>query len=48
MPNDDKLVRLIKIDVDKQKFIAAQFRVQSVPTVYAMFQGQPVAYLVIR
>ena len=38
-------VRLIKIDVDKQKFIAAQFRVQSVPTVYAMFQGQPVADL---
>ena len=38
-------VRLVKIDVDKDKFIAAQFRVQSIPTVYAMFQGQPVADL---
>jgi putative thioredoxin len=37
--------RLVKINVDKNKFIAAQFRVQSIPTVYAMFQGQPVADL---
>jgi putative thioredoxin len=36
-------VKLVKIDVDEQKFIAAQFRVQSIPTVYAFFQGQPVA-----
>jgi len=41
----DKGVKLVKIDVDKDKFIAAQFRVQSIPTVYAMFQGQPVADL---
>ena len=41
----DKGVVLVKIDVDKDKFIAAQFRVQSIPTVYAMFQGQPVADL---
>ena len=40
-----KGVRLVKIDVDKDKFIAAQFRVQSIPTVYALFQGQPVADL---
>lgn len=40
-----KGVTLVKIDVDKNKFIAAQFRIQSVPTVYAMFQGQPVADL---
>lgn len=40
-----KGVRLVKIDVDENKFIAAQFRVQSIPTVYAMFQGQPVADL---
>jgi len=40
-----KGVVLKKINVDEQKFIAAQFRVQSIPTVYAMFQGQPVADL---
>ena len=40
-----KGVRLVKIDVDKEKLIAAQFRVQSIPTVYAFFQGQPVADL---
>ncbi|MBX9728218.1 MAG: tetratricopeptide repeat protein, partial [Sphingopyxis sp.] len=34
-----------KVNVDEQRFIAAQFRVQSIPTVYAMFQGQPVADL---
>jgi putative thioredoxin len=38
-------VKLVKINVDEQKFIAAQFRVQSIPTVYAFFQGQPVADL---
>jgi putative thioredoxin len=41
----DKGVILIKIDVDADKVIAAQFRVQSIPTVYAFFQGQPVADL---
>src|SRR4028119_2411060 len=35
-----KGVRLVKIDVDENKAIAAQFRVQSIPTVYALFQGQ--------
>ncbi|MDB5694101.1 MAG: tetratricopeptide repeat protein [Alphaproteobacteria bacterium] len=38
-------VRLVKIDVDAQKVIAAQFRVQTIPTVYAIFQGQLVADL---
>ena len=38
-------VSLKKIDVDKDKMIAAQFRVRSVPTVYALFQGQLVADL---
>jgi putative thioredoxin len=38
-------VRLVKIDVDEQKLVAAQFRVQSIPTVYAIFQGQLVADL---
>jgi putative thioredoxin len=41
----DKGVRLAKIDVDHDKLIAAQFRIQSIPTVYAIYQGQPVADL---
>ena len=40
-----KGVVLARIDVDRDKMIAAQFRIQSVPTVYALFQGQPVADL---
>jgi putative thioredoxin len=38
-------VKLVKIDVDANKIVAAQFRVQSIPTVYAIFQGQLVADL---
>jgi putative thioredoxin len=41
----DRGVVLAKINVDEQKLIAAQFRIQSIPTVYAIFQGQPVADL---
>ena len=41
----DRGVVLRKIDVDKEKVVAAQFRVQSIPTVYAVFQGQIVADL---
>lgn len=41
----DKGVVLAKVDVDANRFIASQFQVQSVPTVYAIFQGQPVANL---
>lgn len=41
----DKGVVLKKVDVDEEKFIASQFQVQSIPTVYALFQGQPVADL---
>jgi putative thioredoxin len=40
-----KGVKLAKVDVDKDQFIAAQFQVRSIPTVYAMFQGQLVADL---
>jgi putative thioredoxin len=40
-----KGVKLAKIDVDKDKMIAAQFRIQSIPTVYAIYRGQPVADL---
>src|SRR5947199_2202194 len=41
----DKGVKLAKIDVDQEKLLAAQFRIQSIPTVYAIYQGQPVADL---
>ena len=41
----DRGVTLVKVNVDEEKFIAAQFRVQQIPTVYALFQGQPVADL---
>ena len=41
----EKGVKLAKIDVDKDKLLAAQFRIQSIPTVYAMYRGQPVADL---
>ncbi|MBB3764774.1 tetratricopeptide repeat protein [Sphingomicrobium lutaoense] len=41
----DKGVILKRIDVDSEKTIAAAFRIQSVPTVYAFFQGQPLADL---
>ncbi len=41
----DQGVKLVKVDVDKDKVIAAQFRIQSIPTVYAFFGGQPVADL---
>lgn len=35
-------VRMVKVDVDKNQMIAAQLRIQSIPTVYAFWQGQPV------
>jgi len=41
----DKGVRLAKIDVDQEKMLASQFRIQSIPTVYAIYRGQPVADL---
>ncbi|MFA7587527.1 MAG: tetratricopeptide repeat protein [Novosphingobium sp.] len=41
----DKGVVLAKVNVDQEQFIAAQFQVRSIPTVYALFQGQPVADL---
>ncbi|MCC6826875.1 MAG: tetratricopeptide repeat protein [Novosphingobium sp.] len=41
----DKGVILAKINVDEERFIADQFQIRSIPTVYAMFQGQPVADL---
>ncbi|MGV2494859.1 thioredoxin [Pelagerythrobacter aerophilus] len=41
----DKGVVLTKLNVDEEQFIASQFQVRSIPTVYALFQGQPVADL---
>ena len=35
-------VKLVKIDIDQNPELAQQLRVQSVPTVYAFLQGQPV------
>jgi putative thioredoxin len=35
-------VKLVKIDVDKNQALAAQFRIQSIPTVYAFLDGRPV------
>ena len=40
-----KGVVLAKVNVDEEQFIASQFQVRSIPTVYAIFQGQPVADL---
>lgn len=35
-------VKLVKIDVDKNQVYAGQLKVQSIPTVYAFYDGQPV------
>ena len=35
-------VKLVKIDVDANQAYAGQLQVQSIPTVYAFFQGKPV------
>lgn len=41
----DRGVLLAKVNVDENRLVASQFRVQSIPTVYALFQGQLVADL---
>ena len=35
-------VRMVKLDVDRAPAISQQLRIQSIPTVYAFWQGQPV------
>ena len=35
-------VKMVKVNVDQNQMIAGQLRVQSIPTIYAFFQGQPV------
>jgi putative thioredoxin len=41
----DRGVKLAKIDIEQEKLLATQFRIQSIPTVYAIHRGQPVADL---
>ncbi|MCC1492098.1 co-chaperone YbbN [Cognatishimia sp. F0-27] len=35
-------VKMVKLNVDEAQMIAGQLRIQSIPTVYAFWQGQPV------
>ena len=35
-------VRMVKVNVDENQRLSAQMRIQSIPTVYAFFQGRPV------
>ncbi|SEN33313.1 thioredoxin [Palleronia pelagia] len=35
-------VKMVKIDIDRAQSIAAQLQIQSIPTVYAFYKGQPV------
>ncbi len=35
-------VKMVKVNVDENQMIASQLRIQSIPTVYAFWQGQPV------
>ena len=35
-------VKMVKLNVDEAQMIAGQLRIQSIPTVYAFFKGQPV------
>lgn len=35
-------VKMVKINVDEAQMIASQMRIQSIPTVYAFFKGQPI------
>ena len=37
-------VRLVKLNIDENQALAAQMRIQSIPTVYAFHQGRPVDY----
>ena len=35
-------IRMAKVNVDENQMIAGQMRIQSIPTVYAFWQGQPI------
>ena len=35
-------VKLVKVDIDKNQSLAKQMQIQSVPTVFAFFDGKPI------
>src|ERR1700754_2251007 len=35
-------VKLVKVNIDENQMLAQQLRIQSIPAVYAFFQGRPV------
>ena len=35
-------IKLVKINIDENQGVAAQLRIQSIPAVYAFFQGKPI------
>ncbi|MEM7225087.1 MAG: thioredoxin [Pseudomonadota bacterium] len=35
-------VQMVKVNIDENQELAAQLRIQSIPTIYAFFQGRPV------
>lgn len=39
----DRGVILVMVDVDREDFISEQFQIRSMPTVYAIVKGKPVA-----
>ncbi len=39
----DRGVKLVKIDVDKEEFIARQYQIRSMPTIYVIHGGKPIA-----
>jgi len=41
-PALEAAVKMVKVNVDENQMIAGQMRIQSIPTVYAFYQGQPV------
>lgn len=41
----DRGVELVKVDVDKEEFIAEMYQIRHMPTVYAIVNGKPVANL---
>ncbi len=36
-------VELVKVDVDKEEFISQQYQIRSMPTVYVIHGGKPIA-----
>ena len=35
-------IKLVKINIDENQGVASQLRIQSIPAVYAFFQGKPI------